>query len=113
MQRRKFLQLLGMAPVALAAAKYLPAPKTWIGVDPAFGPDKTVIAVWQPSTAYRIGQKIKLSGFSNREHNGDFVVTATGTSGPIENSFGPLGDKKTFASGTMFLEKIYETRQQA
>src|SRR5271170_4934951 len=107
MQRRKFLQMLGMAPLAIAAAKYLPAPKTWMGVDMAYGPDKTVICIWQPSTAYGIGDKIILSGFCDREKNGTFVVTAAGTSGSIENSFGPIDrEQKTYASGSMWLEKI-------
>jgi hypothetical protein len=70
-------------------------------------------AVWQPSTAYQIGDKIVFEGFVDRDRNGKYVVTATGTSHSMPNLYGPFSDKKTFADGTMWLEKINETRKQA
>lgn len=99
MERRKFLTWLGLAPLAFAAAKYLPAPRYFMGVDPAFGPDATVvntIAVdWRACRAYTIGQRVIISG--NPRWNGEYRVVSAGTSGPNTSSFN---------EGTLSMEKI-------
>jgi len=85
MKRRKFLQLLGIAPVAFAAAKFLPTnpckeivlppdPKVALISDHHFGPITETIKDWQPNTCYNVGDKIVV--------NGDiYTVKWAGTSG--------------------------------
>ena len=96
--------MLGIAPLALLAAKYLPNP-AFMGVDFATGPDTTVIACWQPCTAYHAGQKIIVSGMSEK-YNGEWVVVSSGVTGSLPRPYGPLRDSATFNEGTLQMEKL-------
>ena len=73
MERRKFLQMLGLAPLAVVVAKFIPAPKLtrYMGIDWGHGPDTTVMAMhdrsgkvveWEPNTCYNVGDTIILNG---------------------------------------------------
>ncbi|MGB7281573.1 MAG: hypothetical protein WBE13_04855 [Candidatus Acidiferrum sp.] len=85
MKRRKFLQLLGIAPVAVVAAKFLPAKKPLMTSHPYpsepkiipdhhFEPVTETVKDWQPNTCYNVGDKIVV--------NGDiYTVRWTGISG--------------------------------
>ena len=108
MDRRKFLQLLGLAPAALVAAKLLPqttsipAPKDShylvhrdhatqevLVSDWHFGD----VVKWQPSTVYKVGDRLVIDGHIRK------VITA-GISGDTE----PLWST-SLPSGTVWFKK--------
>jgi|SRR5271157_1006441 len=85
MQRRRFLQLLGLAPVAIAAAKFAPKnpcrdiklppdPTVAVISDHHFGPVTEVNENWKPNYCYKAGDKVVINGEV-------FTVTWAGISG--------------------------------
>lgn len=77
MKRRDFLQMLGFAPIAVAAAKFLPKPKSVLAFDLETSGPITYTAPWQPCYAYKIGDTIEINGVKH-------TVTWAGISGNVE-----------------------------
>lgn len=92
MNRRKFLQFLGLAPLAVTATQFLPKDQAWvgrrlqefmrskanIGVVPASDSDYSAVTMgWQPNRAYKVGDIILIN---NEKHR----VVWAGTSGETQ-----------------------------
>lgn len=81
--RRRFLQMLGVAPAALIATKYLPKLQK---TQKVYYHD--IIVKWQPTTVFCVGDKIKISGFTG--YDGVYQVIQAGTSGITPDNPGIL-----------------------
>lgn len=110
MNRRRFLQFLGIAPVAAVAAKYLPEQtcfkgtlkgrhecrfSTHDGIHPRNG---ITVSRWQPSTAYKVGDKVKVFMGGKAEV---YTVVSAGITGNTEDwSHYGVDNVKIYESGT-------------
>ncbi len=79
MKRRRFLQLLGIAPVALAVVTHIGPPKPPAAPKPPAKDDSllTFSNHWQPNTCYQVGDKVIVNGT-------EYTVVQAGISGSCE-----------------------------
>lgn len=103
MNRRRFLQFLGIAPVAVVAAKYLPKQPAMTGqICKGTSIDTwqpvTFTRDWRPHTAYKVGDKVKVT---IRGKADEYTVVGAGTTGNDTDwlHYG-VDDVKLFESGT-------------
>lgn len=77
MNRRKFLQFLGLSPLAVAAAKLLPKTESLEAVYSKSLESSEAFYTWQPNRNYEVGDIILINGEKHR-------VVWAGTSGETQ-----------------------------